>query len=36
VRLSLTHAAASAINSTFGAPAFEAGDTFGFATVKLR
>ena len=36
VRLTLTHAAARAINSTFGAPAFEAADTFGFATVKLR
>ena len=36
VRLTLTHAAARAVNSTFGAPAFEASDTFGFATVKLR
>jgi hypothetical protein len=36
VRLTLTHAAAQAINSTFGAPAFEARDTFGYATVRLR
>jgi hypothetical protein len=36
VRLTLTHAATNAVNSTFGAPAFEAGDTFGFATVKLH
>ena len=36
VRLTLTRAAAGAVNSTFGAPAFEASDTFGFATVKLR
>ncbi len=36
VRLTLTHAAASAINSTFGAPAFEASDTFVFAKVTLR
>ena len=36
VRLTLTHAAARAVNSTFGAPAFETGDTFGFATVRLR
>lgn len=36
VRLTLTNAAAKAVNSTFGAPAFEASDTFGFATVKLR
>ena len=36
VRLTLTHAAARAVNSTFGAPAFDASDTFGFATIKLR
>ena len=36
VRLILTHAATRAVNTTFGAPAFEAGDTFGFATVELR
>jgi hypothetical protein len=35
VRLTLTHVAARAIDSTFGAPAFQANDTFGFATVKL-
>jgi hypothetical protein len=36
VRLTLTRVAARAVNSTFGAPAFEANDTFGFATVNLR
>jgi len=36
VRLTLTHAATRAVNSTFGAPAFDAGDTFGFAKVTLR
>jgi len=36
VRLTLTRAAAGAVNSTFGAPAFDAGDTFGYATVTLR
>ena len=35
VRLTLTRAAAGAVNSTFGAPAFDAGDNFGFATVNL-
>lgn len=36
VRLTLTRAAAGAVNDTFGAPAFDAGDTFGYATVTLR
>ena len=36
VRLTLTRTAAKAINATFGAPAFSAGDNFGFAKVRLR
>jgi hypothetical protein len=36
VRLTLTRTAAKAINATFGAPAFSAGDNFGFAKIRLR
>lgn len=36
VRLTLTGPAARAINQTFGAPAFDRNDNFGFATVITR
>lgn len=36
VRLTVTKAAAKAINATFGAPAFKKGDNFGFADVLVR